>query len=172
MKNRFFFLGLALGLMSAGGYSQNAAPAPQKPPIVLDVKTGEIMGAQMGMDEATVTSALKAKQDVTVNRVEYNDRFLLQVPQVPGLVFNFRGNKELDDIYTNNPRVLLSNGLRVGLRTQEFLSKLGQPKASTRLASGAGVELTFFMGDFELGVIVMDSSPYVAKALTVRKVDP
>jgi hypothetical protein len=137
--------------------------------MVLDLVGGKILGAKIGMNEATARGALKANQIREITKVEYPGYFLLQSMDCLGLSFNFNGGKELNDIYTNSPKVVLSNGLKLGQSIAEFDAKLGKPESMKRLPSNIGVELVYPLGDLELGVIVLDTAPDVARALTLRK---
>jgi hypothetical protein len=169
MKRTLVILCSIVGVVSSADAQEAPRSRLEKAPMVLDLLRGKVLGATLGMDEATVMSALAANRITDIEKIPYPDRFLLQSIKIPGVIFNFRGNKELNDIYIDNPDIVLANGLKLGQPIKDFDAGFGQPVSSKRLPSGIGSELVYAINDFDLAVIVLDRKPDVAKAVTLRK---
>ena len=153
--------------------TQASAQSPAIPPAAhssaeLDLTKGKIFGATMGMDETATRKALSASHITRIEKVNYPHYFLLQSRDIPGIIFNFRGGKKLNEIYTNSPQVKLSNGLKWGDPIKKFTKLLGPPSTPHRLPSGVGEELNYPLGRLELGIIYLYAKPEVAQALTLR----
>lgn len=142
---------------------------PQKQAIALDIIRGKVLGAQLGMDLAAVRGALAANEITDLEIVSYTERFVLQAIKAPGIIFNFRGNKELNDIYIDNPDLVLANGLKLGQPIKDFDAGLGHPVSTKRLRFRTGTEFVYAINDFDLAVVVLDDKPNIANAVALRK---
>lgn len=147
-------------------------PAAASDRAFLDLFAGRVFGATIGMDEEATRKALTDNNILDIKKVEYPGHFLLQSPSCLGIAFNFRGKKELNDIYTNSRNVRLSHGLKLGDPVTKFTEVLGKPALPTPLPSGVGDQLVYRLGDLELSIICLYSDPTVAHALALRRTKP
>lgn len=117
-------LGLALS------YTSHSAA---ETPVVLDIKSGTVLGVTLGMNEKEVRKALETAGIRDVKRVDYPTHFLLQsgslIQKVSGgLVFRFRDGKTLTTIYSNARLIRLGEveGLSVGMPLSEYATAFGK----------------------------------------------
>jgi len=137
--------------------------------FTLDLPTGSFLDGAIGMDESQVRAALTKNGVAGIEKVDYPDQFLLQTRDYPGITWRFRDRRTLTEIHTNSRKVVLSNGLRLGDPVEKFTEELGQPAAPWPLPSGVGEELTYPVGEFDLGVIRLNENPETAHAMTLRR---
>lgn len=168
---RLFVFACAIVSATVSAVAQLPVPRswaiPQNALVVLDLGSGTILGATIGMNEDMARDALAANHFPDIRKIEYPKYFLLQ--SCLGVVLNFRGGQELNDIYTNSRTVTLSNGLKVGQSIKDFTALLGKPSAPRELPSGVGSEFVYTVGDFELGAICLHEKPDEVRALSLRK---
>jgi len=169
MNRLVVLLCAALGILAEVHSQEFPTIQPQRQAIVLDIIRGKIFGAELGMDLAAVRSALAENEITDIEIVSYTERFVLQSIKAPGVIFNFRGNKELNDIYIDNPDVVLANGLKLGKPIKDFDAGLGQPVSTKRLRSGAGVTFVYAINEFDLAVTVLDEKLNIANTVALRK---
>jgi hypothetical protein len=173
MYHRLVPLIAVLGFLGFPAVAQDSNP-PSPPvaandAVVLDLKSGSIFGAAIGMDEAATRKALVEHDlpDIKKSEIETPKQFSLNA--CPGVTFWFRGSKELNEIYTNHPNVSLSNGLKVGQKLTDFTALLGPPSAPRRLPSLKYSEFIYKVGRFDLRVICSAEHPYIVIAMLLCK---
>jgi hypothetical protein len=142
---------------------------PQIEPIVLDLKTGSVFGAAIGMDEAAARDALAEHHVTDVRKYDQQQPKQFSLDTLLGVTLWFRGSRDLNDIYTNSPRVSLSNGLKVGQTIQDFTALLGPPTSTRKLPSGKHSETIYQVGPFDLGAISVDAEPDLVRAMRLVK---
>jgi hypothetical protein len=173
MYHKLVSLIAVLGFLGSTAVAQDTRrpvpPVADNDAIILDLDSGSIFGATIGMDEAATRKALAEHALPEIKKSENEAQKQFSLTACPGVTFWFRRSPKLNEIYTNHPNVSLSNGLMIGQKLKAFTALLGPPSPPHRLPSLKYSEFTYNAGKFDLRVICSAENPEVVLAMRLCK---
>jgi hypothetical protein len=138
--------------------------APQTEPMVLDLKTGSIFGASLGMDEAAARDALVEHHVTGFQKHDQEQPKQFSLDTLLGVTLWFPGSQR----HLRQLPESLAFQRPEGGPNDSGLHRAARP-STRKLPSRKHTETLYQVGPFDLGAISVDTEPDVVRAMRVLK---